>query len=169
MRKLKVVFIFSIIVSVLILLIFGFLIFKSELGKSEEKEKTAEQSEKRDTELSAEDIINRFAETIFTYDTSERAFYEGADRYMTKKAYDEIVPLSVEPLEEAPIHMVSRLEKITCYFRQNESDCMEAMVEVWYRLSGTGEFRIRQILKLSVVQQNGWKISSCTILDTMEE
>ena len=40
---------------------------------------------------------------------------------------------------------------------------------VWYRLSGSGNFGIRQIVELSLAQEDGWKIDRCTVLDTMEQ
>lgn len=141
----------------------------SERVSVEERELT-EESE-TEAKLSAEETLRAFAEILYTYDTRERMFYEGADRYMTDKAYEQLVPLQDAEEENIPVRqMVSRLKEITCYFRPTAKGKIEAMAEVWYQLSGTGDYGVRQILKLVVVEdEDGWKVSECTVLDTMEQ
>lgn len=65
--------------------------------------------------------------------------------------------------------MVSELKELTCYFRTIGQGRAESIAVVWYRLSGSGNFGIRQIVELSLVQEAGWKIDRCTVLDTMEQ
>lgn len=141
----------------------------SERVSVEERELT-EESE-TEAKLSAEETLRAFAEILYTYDTRERMFYEGADRYMTDKAYEQLVPLQDAEEENIPVRqMVSRLKEITCYFRPAAKGKIEAMAEVWYQLSGTGDYGVRQILKLALVEdEDGWKVSECTVVDTMEQ
>lgn len=72
---------------------------------------------------------------------------------------------------EPEIRMVSKLQEVYCFYqRDTEPDQEEAIVEVWSTVSGTGSYRIRTLLRLEMIQQeNGWKINSCTVLDTLEE
>ena len=88
----------------------------SERLPREEREDT-EESE-TEAKLSAEETLRALAEILYTYDTRERMFYEGAERYMTDKAYEQLVPLQDTEEEDLPVRqMVSRLKEITCYFR----------------------------------------------------
>lgn len=118
----------------------------SERVPREEREDTESETEAK---LSAEETLRALAEILYTYDTRERMFYEGAERYMTDKAYEQLVPLQDTEEEDLPVRqMVSRLKEITCYFRPTAEGKTEAMAEVWYQLSGTGDYGVRQILKL---------------------
>lgn len=135
------------------------------------EEREQKEEKETDPELSAEETLRSLAEILYTYDTRERMFYEGADQYMTDKAYEQLVPLQDTGEEKLPVRqMVSQLKEMTCYFRPAAEGKMEAIAEVWYQLSGTGDYGIRQILKFVLVEDgDGWKVSECTVLDTMEQ
>lgn len=120
--------------------------------------------------LSPEDTIRKFAEVIYTYDTRERPFYEGAEQYMTAEAYETLVPLQ-DPgeSEEPPVQMTSKLENVSCYYNMSNNSPMEAIVDVEYTLSGMGDFRNHQLLKVVLVYTDGWRISECTVMATIEQ
>lgn len=167
MKKKKPVLIFAVIFVILAFLAYAVVVLNVET------EKEAENGEKVQVQKneSLEDVIQNFAETIYSYDTSQRNFYEGAEQYMTQEGYDRFVPLRDETQEEEiedVIQMSSHLQELNCYYKPVDSRA-EVIVEAWFTLSGTGEFRIRQLIKLSVVQTDGWKIDDCIVLDTMEE
>lgn len=137
-----------------------------------EEGKRLEVPEKPEEVLSPEETIRGLVEVLYTYDTSERMFYEGAETFMTREAYEAIVPLADEEDMSGDLQvnrMVSELQELTCYFRTAEQGQVEALAVVWYRLSGSGEFGIRQIVRMLLVQEEGWKIDECTVLDTMEQ
>ena len=73
----------------------------SERVSREEWEDT-EESE-TEAKLSAEETLRALAEILYTYDTRERMFYEGAERYMTDKAYEQLVPLQDTEEEDLPV------------------------------------------------------------------
>lgn len=122
---------------------------------------------------SLEDTIHAFAEVIYTYDTRERPYYEGAGQYMLKDAYEIILPLPADAGDEAgadtAVNVSSKLNEMTCYYREVDAKNVEILAEVWYSLSGTGDFKVRQIVKIAAVYQDEWKIKACTVLDTMEQ
>lgn len=137
-----------------------------------EEDKRLEIPEKPEKMLSPEETIRGLVEVLYTYDTSERMFYEGAETFMTREAYETIVPLADGEDDSGEMQvnrMVSELQELTCYFRTAEQGRVEALAVIWYRLSGSGEFGIRQIVRMSLVQEDGWKINECTVLDTMEQ
>lgn len=137
-----------------------------------EEDERLEIPEKPEKMLSPEETIRGLVEVLYTYDTSERMFYEGAETFMTKEAYKAIVPLADDEDGSGEMQvnrMVSELQELTCYFRTAEQGQVEALAVIWYRLSGSGEFGIRQIVRMSLVQEDGWKIDECTVLDTMEQ
>lgn len=171
MTKFKLKYIFVLIFVILILIIGGSLIFlESGQKKSEKPEKAREHNVE---EMTPDEVIHAFVELMYTYDTSERTFYEGTEEYMTQAGYDMIVPFVGEEDSDAEpeIRMVSKLQEVYCFYqRDTEPDREEAIVEVWSTVSGTGSYRIRNLLRLEMIQQeNGWKINSCTVLDTLEE
>lgn len=168
MRKKKTILIFAVVAVVLAFFTCAFLTF-SEGIKKEAKENQNIQEEEQKT-ISLEETIQEFAEIIYSYDTSQRNYYEGAAKFMTQEGYDRFVPLqdSTQEEEEA-VQMSSRLQEINCYYKPVDNSRAEVIAEVWFTLSGTGDFRIRQLIKLEVVRDDGWKIDDCIVLDTMEE
>lgn len=140
---------------------------------SEKEEKSEKSRESSVEEMTPDEVIHAFVELMYTYDTSERMFYEGTEEYMTQAGYEMIVPFVGEEDSEAEpeIRMVSKLLEVHCFYqRATEPDREEAIVEVWSTVSGTGSYRIRNLLRIELVQQeDGWKINSCTVLDTLEE
>lgn len=125
-------------------------------------------------ELGVEETIRAFAEVVFTYNTAERLYYEGAEAFMTEKAYDELIPSpdmdgETEIGDVPVVQMTSKLQELQCFYRSGEEGETEVIAEIWYTLSGTGEFRIRQLAKLKLIRQDGWKIDEYTVLDTLEQ
>lgn len=171
MKKWKSFLIF-IVILITLLILTG--VFLGTLGRKSEVEADLHVNEEltisnEEEALSPEETVLSFAEILYTYDTRERPFYEGADVYMTDEAYEQLIPMPDQnESDEIVVQMVSQLQEITCYYRQTD-DGMDVLADVWYTLNGTGEYPIRQILKLSLVQKPGWKVSSCTVLDTMEQ
>lgn len=169
MRRKKIVLMFIMMLSLLACMAAALLIGMPK-GQVQKEDIGIKAEERKEVEPSAEETVRKFAEVLYTYDTSKRMFYEGAKEYMTQEAYESIVPMSGEAEEEYPANrMVSELMELTCYFRTVEKGHVESIAVVWYRLSGSGNFGIRQIVELSLVQENGWKIDRCTVLDTMEQ
>lgn len=166
MKKKRPVLIFAAIFVILAFLACIFMILNVGTEKIVEKEEKVQVR----TTVSLEEVIQGFAETIYSYDTSQRNYYEGAEKYMTQAGYDRFVPLMDETQEEEDVvQMSSHLQEVSCYYKPVNNSQAEVIAEVWFTLSGTGEFRIRQLIKLFVVQDDGWKIDECIVLDTMEE
>jgi|GEM_PF-4477175 len=177
MGKIKPILIFIIIFSVLVISA-GVVMNMSTAQKIEEKEESTGESETVSSELALSDIerdkslqdtIHAFAEVLYTYDTRERKFYEGADQYMTDIGYKSIVPLADGTEGETVVNMSSKLDKIICYYRKGSTDNEEVLAEVWYSISGAGDYQIQQIIKINAIYQENWKISQCTVLSTMEQ
>lgn len=174
-KKIFISIYMAVVIGLLILTGSIFSRIRNELQDGPERvsgeEREQEEEKETDPELSAEETLRSLAEILYTYDTRERMFYEGADQYMTDKAYEQLVPLQDTGEEKLPVRqMVSQLKEMTCYFRPVAEGKMEAIAEVWYQLSGTGDYGIRQILKFVLVEDgDGWKVSECTVLDTMEQ
>lgn len=169
MRRKKIVLMFIIVLSLLIFMAAA-LFISMPGGQVQEEDTEVQAEERKEEEPAVEETVRKFAEVIYTYDTSERMFYEGAEEYMSQEAYEAIVPMSDGEDGEFPANrMVSELKELTCYFRTTGQGRAESIAVVWYRLSGSGNFGIRQIVELSLVQEDGWKIDRCTVLDTMEQ
>ncbi|HJA34734.1 MAG TPA: hypothetical protein H9794_10720 [Candidatus Mediterraneibacter merdigallinarum] len=167
MSKKRMVFVFVAIVAVLLVIPAAFVI--SAVMQPEEEQEQSPVAEEQEI-LSPEETIRQFADVIYTYDTSERQFYDGAEEYMTPEAYETLVPMQdPEEADEAPIQMTSKLDSITCYYKVSESPMLEAVADVEYSLSGMGDFRNHQLLKLVLTYTDGWKISECTVLATIEQ
>lgn len=137
-------------------------------------EETAIKKGEEQQESGVEETIRAFAEAVFTYNTAERFYYEGAEAFMTEKAYEALLPLPDADGEtevgDAPVmQMTSKLQELQCFYRPGEDGGTEVIAEIWYTVSGTGEFRIRQLAKLKLIRQNGWKIDEYTVLDTLEQ
>ena len=97
-------------------------------------------------------------------------FYEGAEQYMTEEAYETLVPLQ-DPEEsgESPVQMTSKLIDLSCYYSMSNNSPIEVIVDVEYTLSGMGDFRNHQLIKVELINTDGWKISECTVLATIEQ
>lgn len=167
MSKKRLFFVFVAIVFVL-LAISAFLMINIGIEPEENQEQNLVKEEQKI--LSPDETIQQFAEVIYTYDTSERPFYAGAEEYMTPEAYEVLVPMQdPEASDEAPIQMTSKLDSVTCYYKGSDSPQLEAIADVEYSLSGMGDFRNNQLLKFVLTYTDGWKISECTVLATIEQ
>lgn len=168
MKKVKLILIFLVVFFVLGSVA---VIFLHTGINNEEKNETSESVRaQEETELSAEETIAAFVDQIYTYDTNERKFYEGADRYMTREAYERIAPMINEEETVTDVHaMSSELLELTTYYRLDQEDELQVMIDVWYKTSGTGEFRIRQIAKIQLIKEEKWLIDDFTVIDTLEE
>lgn len=142
---------------------------EQETIKKETAEETEVQQKKLSPVMSAEETIRAFTDLIYTYDTSERRFYEGTDAYMTESAYERMVPMQSEEVAMGIRSMSSELLDITTYYRIEDEKHLSVLAEVWYRLSSSGEFRCRQLIKLQLIKADKWVINDYTVLDTMEE
>lgn len=116
--------------------------------------------------------LMEFAEVIYQYDTAERKYYEGAEKYLTDEAYREFVPFG-KPAGDAnagqPIHMRSELLEAHSYFSFT-GETSEALLESRFTLSQGGRGYVVQYLKLSMEEIEGeWFITSCRVLDTIEQ
>ena len=120
---------------------------------------------------SPETVAGEFFPVIYEYDTSKRLFYEGAEAYMTKEAYEQLLPMpSEEGTDDVFFHMQSRLENFLIYKREISETEVELMAEVHFSVSGSGEYTQRQIVKLRMQLENGqWIITACTVMDTEGE
>ena len=167
MSKKRLLFVFVAIVFVL-LAIPASLMINAVMEPEENQEQNPVKEEQEI--LSPGETIQQFADVIYTYDTSERPFYEGAEEYMTPEAYEVLVPMQdPEETDGAPIKMTSKLDSVTCYYKVSDSPQVEAIADVEYSLSGMGDFRNHQFLKLVLTYTDGWKISECTVLATIEQ
>ena len=167
MSKKRLFIVFVAIVFVL-LAISAFLMINIGIEPEENQEQNLVKEEQKI--LSPDETIQQFAEVIYTYDTSERPFYAGAEEYMTPEAYEVLVPMQdPEASDEAPIQMTSKLDSVTCYYKGSDSPQLEAIADVEYSLSGMGDFRNNQLLKFVLTYTDGWKISECTVLATIEQ
>ena len=167
MSKKRLFFVFVAIVFVL-LAISAFLMINIGIEPEENQEQNPVKEEQKI--LSPDETIQQFAEVIYTYYTSERPFYAGAEEYMTPEAYEVLVPMQdPEASDEAPIQMTSKLDSVTCYYKGSDSPQLEAIADVEYSLSGMGDLRNHQLLKFVLTYTDGWKISECTVLATIEQ
>ena len=147
MRRKKIV-LMSIIVLSLLIFMAAALFISMPGGQVQEDDTEVQAEERKEDEPTVEETVRKFAEVLYTYDTSERMFYEGAEEYMTQEAYEAIVPMSDGEDSEFPANrMVSELKELTCYFRTIGQGRAESIAVVWYRLSGSGNFGIRQIVE----------------------
>lgn len=167
MDKKRAVIIFTVAAAGLLLVLAWALVdTRAGTEKAQEQETVQDGHEM----ASPEEAVRQFAEVVYTYDTRERQFYEGVEDYMTAEAYAALVPLQDpdEAGEDAPIQMISELEGITCYYNMSENAGLEGIAEIEYSLSGMGDYSNMQLLKFALVYADGWKISECTVLATIE-
>lgn len=123
-------------------------------------------------EQAPEDLLQSFAEVLYTYDTRERRFYEGTERFMTSQAYEELKPFSAEEEEEdgenGPV-VVSTLQEAKCYYCYFSESEAEVIMESRFTLNSSGNGYILQYIKLTVAKQDDeWKITGIEVLDTLE-
>lgn len=172
---------FSILAAVTVILLFlagMFLLVSSKesTGKKAQKEDSAEQEEAPEGQTggqSPEQLLQAFAEVLYTYDTRERRFYEGAEAFMTSQAFSELKPASAgeitESGEEIPA-VVSSLQEARCYYSFFSESEAEVIMESRFTLSRSGNGQILQYVKLGIEkQENGWKITGISVLDTLEQ
>lgn len=119
-----------------------------------------------------EEMLTRFAEVIYNYDTRERRFYEGAEPCMTGQGYQMLVPFSAgeEPEEkERPAAVISSLNDVSYYYNFTDDSNVQVMMEARFSLSRSGHGEILQYTKLSVKEtEEGWKIDAYEPVATME-
>lgn len=120
---------------------------------------------------SPETVASEFFSVIYEYDTSERMFYEGAEAYMTKEAYEQLLPMpSEENTDDVFFHMQSSLKNFLIYKREINEKEVELVAEIYFCVSGSGEYTQRQIVKLCMELGNKqWVITECSVLDTEGE
>ncbi len=171
---------FSTLAAVTVILLFlagMFLLVTSESkGKKVQKEDSAEQEEAPEGQMggqSPEQLLQAFAEVLYTYDTRERRFYEGAEAFMTSQAFAELKPASAgemaESGEEIPA-VVSSLQEARCYYSFFSESEAEVIMESRFTLSRSGNGQILQYVKLGIEkQENEWKITGISVLDTLEQ
>ena len=120
-----------------------------------------------------EQFLQAFAEVLYTYDTRERRFYEGAEAFMTSQAYAELKPASAEELTESGGEtpaVVSTLQETRCYYSCFSESEAEVIMESRFTLNESSNGQILQYVKLGIEkQENGWKITGISVLDTMEQ
>ena len=122
--------------------------------------------------IGLDEMLEEFFQVVYTYDTQERNYYEGADAYMTQEAYEKICPLPDNNLQEEsyePVHMVSSLQDYQCYYAKSEDENTEIMADVWYTVTGTGGYQIEQIVVIKAAFDDGWKITDYEVIDTLEQ
>lgn len=120
-----------------------------------------------------EQFLQAFAEVLYSYDTRERRFYEGAEAFMTPQAYAELKPASAGELteggEEVPA-VVSSLQEARCYYSYISESEAEVIMESRFTLNRSGNGQILQYVKLGIEkQEDGWKITGINVLDTLEQ
>lgn len=167
-RRMPVFLFIVILLGLLFLAVFA---IKTRYGTKEDggqKEEGVLQEEENPV-MDAEDTIRAFADLVYTYDTSERRFYEGTETYMTKAAYEKMVPMQSGKSDMETCSMSSELLDITTYYRTEDEKNLTVFAEVWYRLSSAGEFRCRQLIKMQLTMEEKWVINDYTVLDIMEE
>lgn len=135
-------------------------------------EETCVEVVEMDSEIeSPETVAGEFFSVIYEYDTSKRLFYEGAEVYMTKEAYEQLLPMpSEESTDDVFFHMQSSLDNFLIYKREISETEVELMAEVHFSISGSGKYTQRQIIKLRMQMENRqWIIAECSVIDTEGE
>lgn len=170
----------GIFISIVIILMFGagVLFFASDSRQSVEKTTTEEKPEGGSHALNTdkskiEEILKGFAETIFSYDTTKRLYFEGADIYMTKAGYEKFKPLVTDDGEEntpKPFSVISKLQGAQFYYGSFKKNRVEVVMEADISFSATESSSIREYLKLTVEKHNDeWLISDCNVFATIQE
>lgn len=173
---------FSTLVTVLVVLLFlsgTYLLVMSGSGTEEEKEQAEPAEGQKQAPIeqaggqSPEQFLQSFAEVLYTYDTRERRFYEGAEVFMTPQAYAELIPFTSGELAESgerPPAVVSSLQEAKCYYSCPFGTEAEVIMESRFTLSRSGNGQVMQYIRLCIEKQNDvWKITDIRVLDTLEQ
>lgn len=115
--------------------------------------------------------LGGFAEVLYQYDTDERKFYEGAEAYMTDKAFQILRPPDIARREEdRRVRVRSSLIRTDIYAYYDSEVSAEVIMESQFTLSQTANGSVTQYLKLSLEKIEGqWTITECYVIDTLEE
>lgn len=115
--------------------------------------------------------LGGFAEVLYEYDTSERMFYEGAELYMTDKAFQMLRPPDAAGRGEGQgARVQSSLISTDIYAYYDSEVNAEAIMESLFTLSKAANGSVTQYLKLSLEKAEGqWVITECYVIDTLEE
>lgn len=171
----------GIFISIVIILMFsaGVIFFATGNSQQAKEKTTAEEKGQDNSETGITDkskvhkVLTGFAETIFSYDTSERRYFEGADIYMTKAGYEKFKPLVTDNREEnapKPFSVISKLQGAQFYYGSVNNNQVEVVMEADISLSATENTKIREYLKLTVEKHNDeWLISDCNVFATIQE
>lgn len=173
---------FSTLATVAVVLLFlagTFLLVTSKKDTEEENAQRSDAAELEEVPKEQEDgqapeqFLLAFAEVLYSYDTRERRFYEGADAFMTPQAYAELKPASAEEFpdggEEAPA-VVSSLQETKCYYSYFSESEAEVIMESRFTINRSGNGQILQYVKLGIEkQEDEWKITGINVLDTLEQ
>lgn len=177
--KLKILGIFISIVVVLMLGVIIVFLMSAEKKTTDKKEQShtvenslEEAGEQSDLER-IETVLKGFADTIFVYDTRQRRYYEGAEKYMTQRGYEKFKPLEIDMTESndipQPVPVISNLQEVNFYYKAVNSQEIEVIMEADVLFSSTGKNSNREYLKLQMEKSNSeWLISECEIVATMD-
>lgn len=137
---------------------------ETDTGQPETVSETGEQE-------SLSMLLSGFAGVIYEYDTNVRKFYEGAQVYMTEKAFQAFAPLAGEADVQPPeVRVQSRLLETKDYCLFVDDSHAEVIKESRFTLSAGENGSLLQYLKLSVVKENdAWLITDCYVIDTLEQ
>lgn len=115
--------------------------------------------------------LHAFAQILYQYDTAERKFYEGAEEYMTPKAYMQLRPASASE-EDAPgaVRVQSTLKEANIYAFYGSETEADVILESCFSLTQGTNGALTQYLWLELEKQQGqWLITECRVIDTLEE
>lgn len=181
--KEKIFYAILIILGLIFLLTGLFLVLDAKKSDTRKKETSAEKEDGEVVDQDQESLIiwkekeldemlQAFAKVIYTYDTRERKFYEGAENYTTAQAYQRLLPFEEEETEADmnTVAVLSALEESSCYYQLHSKTQADVIMESIFSLSASKNGNIVQYLKLSVErQEDQWKITDIIILDTIEQ
>ena len=124
-----------------------------------------------DSQEELRERLGGFAEVLYQYDTDERKFYEGAEAYMTDKAFQMLRPPDAAGEEDGQAVRIRSSLISTCIYAcyGGEADA-EVIMESRFTLSQAANGSVTQYLKLSLEKKEGqWVITQCHVIDTLEE
>lgn len=168
------------IIAVALLFLAGtYLLVTTKKGTEKEASKNRNVPDKEEMPLEQangqdpEHFLQEFAQVLFTYDTRERRFFEGAEMFMTPQAFAQLKPASAEEsLEsgEAFPAVISTLQEAKCYYSYFSESEAEVIMESHFTLNRSGNGQILQYIRLGIERQaSGWKITGINVLDTLEQ
>lgn len=141
-----------------------------ETKETKQQETEIEVVQEGDEQELPDTITEEFIKIIYEYDTSERKYFEGADEYMTTEAYEKFIPLPAdEDVGEVYFHMQSEIQSYQLYKRVISDEQVEFVAEIYFTVSGSGEYSQCHIVKLCLENDEGWLITSCDVLTTEGE